>query len=192
MSVTTVDQFISNVQHWQKEYEALRQIILCSDLHETMKWKHPCYTLHNRNVVLIHDFKDYIALLFHKGALMSDPHNLLIQQTENVQSARQLRFTNLQDIENKAAIITAYLHEAIVIEQEKKTLPKNTTVDLSLPELVAAFSATPAFEHAFKALTPGRQRAYILHFSQPKQSKTRQSRIEKAIEAILAGKGLRE
>lgn len=153
---------------------------------------HPCYTLNKNNIVLIHGFKEYCALLFHKGALLQDTHGILIQQTENVQAARQIRFTNVQDIAEKEAIIKDYVSEAIAIEKAglEVALKKDTK---SIPdELQQKFEEEPALKTAFEVLTPGRQRAYILYFSQPKQSKTRVARIEKYTQQILNGKGLKD
>lgn len=187
-----VDEFISKAKKWQEEYRALRKIVHDCELTEEFKWMHPCYTLNNKNIVLIHGFKEYCALLFHKGALLQDPHGILIQQTENVQAARQIRFTNFQEIVEKEAIIKDYVSEAIAIEKAglEVALKKNTE---TIPdELQQKFEEEPALKTAFAALTPGRQRAYILYFSQPKQSKTRVSRIEKYIQQILNGKGLND
>lgn len=187
-----VDEFISKAKKWQEEYRALRKIVHDCELTEEFKWMHPCYTLNNKNIVLIHGFKEYCALLFHKGALLQDTHGILIQQTENVQAARQIRFTNVQEIVEKEAIIKDYVSQAIAIEKAglEVALKKNTE---TMPdELQQKFEEEPALKTAFEALTPGRQRAYILYFSQPKQSKTRVSRIEKYTQQILNGKGLND
>lgn len=187
-----VDEFISKAKKWQEEYRTLRKIVHDCELTEEFKWMHPCYTLNNKNIVLIHGFKEYCALLFHKGALLQDPHGILIQQTENVQAARQIRFTNVQEIVEKEAIIKDYVSQAIAIEKAglEVALKKNTE---TIPdELQQKFEEEPALKTAFEALTPGRQRAYILYFSQPKQSKTRVSRIEKYTQQILNGKGLND
>jgi uncharacterized protein YdeI (YjbR/CyaY-like superfamily) len=154
---------------------------------------HPCYTFDNKNIVLIHGFKDYCALLFHKGALLKDPHGILIQQTANVQAARQIRFTNVQEIDEMQLILKTYIDEAIEVEKSglQVTYKKNT--EYIIPEeLENKFVEIQGLKTAFEALTPGRQRAYLLHFSTPKQSKTRESRVEKYIPHILAGKGLND
>ena len=188
-----VDEFLSEEKKWKQEFEKLRSIVLDCELTEDFKWMHPCYTLNGKNIVLIHGFKEYCALLFHKGALLKDPHGILIQQTENVQSARQLRFTNFQEIVELESTIKAYILEAIEVEKAGLEVKgkKNTEITIS-EELQTKFDELPALKTAFEALTPGRQRAYILHFTQPKQSKTRESRIIKSIERILVGKGLND
>ncbi|MDK8180224.1 YdeI family protein [Paenibacillus sp. UMB4589-SE434] len=186
-----VDGFLSKAKKWKEEYGELRNIVLNSGLTEEFKWMHPCYTFEKKNIVLIHGFKEYCALLFHKGALLRDAHGILIQQTENVQAARQIRFTNLQEIVEMKAILKAYIHEAIEVEQAG--LEVNFTTEFVIPEeLQNKFDEIPVLKTAFEALTPGRQRAYILHFSGPKQSKTRESRVEKCTQQILNGKGLND
>ncbi|MFB6366431.1 YdeI family protein [Paenibacillus elgii] len=188
-----VDEFLSKAKTWKEEYEKLRQIVLDCELTEEFKWMHPCYTFENKNIVLIHGFKDYCALLFHKGALLQDAHGILIQQTENVQAARQIRFTHVQEIVEMETILKAYIHEAIKVEKTglEVTFKKNT--EFIIPEeLQNKFDENPALKTAFEALTPGRQRAYLLYFSQPKQSKTRESRVEKCTQQILDGKGLND
>ena len=187
-----VDEFISKAKKWQEEYRALRKIVHDCELTEEFKWMHPCYTLNNKNIVLIHGFKEYCALLFHKGALLQDPHGILIQQTENVQAARQIRFTNVQEIVEKEAIIKDYVSQAIAIEKAGLEVALKKDTETIPDELQQKFEEEPALKTAFAALTPGRQRAYILYFSQPKQSKTRVSRIEKYIQQILNGKGLND
>lgn len=189
-----VEEFLSKDSQWKEEYVKLRQIIHdCEELTEEFKWMHPCYTYKNKNIVLIHGFKEYCALLFHKGALLKDVQGILIQQTENVQAARQIRFTNLQDIVKKEAIIKEYIHEAIEVEKSGLKVKVKEHKEYIIPEeLQTKFDEIPALKTAFEALTPGRQRAYIFHFSQPKQSKTRVTRIEKAMERILNGKGLND
>lgn len=188
-----VDEFLGKAKKWQEEYETLRNIVLDCDLTEEFKWMHPCYTFEKKNIVLIHGFKEYCALLFHKGALLQDAHGILIQQTENVQGARQIRFTNVQEIVATETILKAYIHEAIEVEKAGLEVNfKNNTEFIVPEELQNKFDEIPALKHAFEALTPGRQRAYILHFSQPKQSKTRESRVEKCMQKILDGKGLKE
>jgi uncharacterized protein YdeI (YjbR/CyaY-like superfamily) len=188
-----VDEFIRNATKWKAEFEALRNIVLDCGLTEDFKWMHPCYTYENKNVVLIHGFKEYCALLFHKGALLQDPHGILIRQTEHVQAARQIRFTNVQEIIEMEPILKAYIHEAIEVEKAGLKVDGSKKAELTIPEeLQKKFAEMPALKTAFEALTPGRQRAYILYFSKPKQSKTRESRIEKYVPHILNGKGLHD
>ncbi|MCT2346190.1 YdeI/OmpD-associated family protein [Niallia taxi] len=188
-----VDEFINKAKSWQEEYIKLRSIIRDCELTEEFKWMHPCYTLNNKNIVLIHGFKEYVALLFHKGALLKDPEGILVQQTENVQAARQIRFTNLQEIVEKEAVIKAYIHEAIAVEEAGLEVELKKNEEYSVPEeLQQKFAENPVFKEAFEALTPGRQRAYLLHFSQAKQAKTREARIEKYLPHILEGKGLND
>ncbi|MCM3355076.1 YdeI/OmpD-associated family protein [Bacillus halotolerans] len=188
-----VDEFLSKAEKWKEEYERLRNIVLDCELTEDFKWMHPCYTFHKKNVVLIHGFKEYCALLFHKGALLQDPHGILIQQTENVQAARQIRFTNVQEIAEMEPILKAYINEAIEVEKAglEVNIKKNTEYIIT-EELQHKFDEIPALKTAFEALTPGRQRAYILYFSQAKQSKTRESRVEKYMKKIIDGKGLKD
>ncbi|MGR2792115.1 YdeI/OmpD-associated family protein [Bacillus subtilis] len=188
-----VDEFLSKAKKWKEEFEKLRTIILDCELTEDFKWMHPCYTYNNKNVVLIHGFKEYCALLFHKGALLQDAHGILIQQTENVQAARQIRFTNVQEINELENILKAYIHEAIEVEKAGLKVEVNKIIELNIPEeLQNKFDEIPALKTAFEALTPGRQRAYTLYFSQAKQSKTRESRVEKYVQKILDGKGLKD
>ncbi|BET56358.1 MULTISPECIES: YdeI/OmpD-associated family protein [Bacillus] len=188
-----VDEFLSKAKKWKEEFEKLRTIILDCELTEDFKWMHPCYTYNNKNVVLIHGFKEYCALLFHKGALLQDAHGILIQQTENVQAARQIRFTNVQEINELENILKAYIHEAIEVEKAGLKVEVNKNIELNIPEeLQKKFDEIPALKTAFEALTPGRQRAYTLYFSQAKQSKTRESRVEKYVQKILDGKGLKD
>ncbi|GLI90175.1 YdeI/OmpD-associated family protein [Bacillus subtilis] len=188
-----VDEFLSEAKKWKEEFEKLRTIILDCELTEDFKWMHPCYTYNNKNVVLIHGFKEYCALLFHKGALLQDAHGILIQQTENVQAARQIRFTNVQEINELENILKAYIHEAIEVEKAGLKVDVNKNIELNIPEeLQNKFDEIPALKTAFEALTPGRQRAYTLYFSQAKQSKTRESRVEKYVQKILDGKGLKD
>ncbi|CAM3592278.1 YdeI family protein [Aeromicrobium ponti] len=190
---TKVDEFLSKAEKWKEEFEKLRSIVLDCELTEEFKWMHPCYTFENKNIVLIHGFKEYCALLFHKGALLKDIHGILIQQTENVQAARQIRFTNVQEIAEMEAILKAYISEAIEVEKAGLEVKSKEHKEYIIPEeLQNKFDEIPALKTAFEALTPGRQRAYILHFSQPKQSKTRVSRIEKCMPKILDGKGLND
>lgn len=188
-----VDEFLSKATKWKEEYEKLRNICLDFELTEEFKWKHPCYTFNSKNIVLIHGFKEYCALLFHKGALIKDDHGILIQQTENVQAARQIRFTNVQEIVEMETILKAYIHEAIEVEKAGLEVDFKKDTEYKIPEeLQNKFDEIPALKAAFEALTPGRQRAYILYFSQAKQSKTRESRIEKYMEKILNGQGLKD
>lgn len=188
-----VDEFLSKATKWKEEYEKLRNICLDFELTEEFKWKHPCYTFNSKNIVLIHGFKEYCALLFHKGALIKDDHGILIQQTENVQAARQIRFTNVQEIVEMETILKAYIHEAIEVEKAGLEVDFKKDTEYKIPEeLQSKFDEIPALKAAFEALTPGRQRAYILYFSQAKQSKTRESRIEKYMEKILNGQGLKD
>ncbi|ALC81927.1 MULTISPECIES: YdeI/OmpD-associated family protein [Bacillus] len=188
-----VDEFLSKAKKWKEEYEKLRNIVLDCELTEEFKWMHPCYTFEKKNIVLIHGFKEYCALLFHKGALLQDTHGILIQQTENVQAARQIRFTNVQEIVEMETILKAYIYEAIEVEKAGLEVNYKKNTEFIIPEeLQNKFDEIPALKTAFEALTPGRQRAYILYFSGPKQSKTRVSRVEKCMQKILNGKGLND
>lgn len=188
-----VDEFLSKAKQWKDEFISLRNIILDCELTEDFKWKHPCYTLEGKNIVLIHGFKDYCALLFHKGALLKDTNRILIQQTENVQAARQLRFKSVKEIAEMKTTIKAYIQEAIEIEKAGLKVDLKEHTEYIIPEeLHNKFEEIPALKTAFEALTPGRQRAYIFYFSQAKQSKTREARIEKYKQQILDGKGLND
>ncbi|MFJ5713198.1 YdeI family protein [Neobacillus sp. NPDC093127] len=188
-----VDEFLSKAKKWKEEYEKLRNVVLDCELTEEFKWMHPCYTFEKKNIILIHGFKEYCALLFNKGALLKDTHGILIQQTENVQAARQIRFTNLQEIIEMETILKAYIYEAIEVEKAGLEVNFKKTTEYIIPEeLQNKFDELPALKTAFEALTPGRQRAYILYFSAPKQSKTRESRVEKYRQQILNGKGLND
>ncbi|WP_062746839.1 YdeI/OmpD-associated family protein [Shouchella tritolerans] len=189
-----VDEFLTNAKKWKEEYKKLRDIILDCDLTEEFKWMHPCYTFENKNIVLIHGFKDYCAVLFHKGALLKDAHGMLIQQTENVQAARQIRFTNVQEIIEREPILKDYIYEAIEVEKAGlKVKNDKDNTNLIIPEeLQSKFAEIPALKTAFDALTPGRQRAYILYFSGAKQPKTREARVEKYVQKILDGLGLKD
>lgn len=188
-----VDGFLRKAKKWKEEFEKLRAIVLDCGLTEDFKWMHPCYTFDNKNIVIIHGFKDYCALLFHKGALLQDPHGILIQQTENVQAARQIRFTHAQEIADIETILKNYILAAIEIEKASLEVELKKTTEYAIPEeLQHKFNELAGLKSAFEALTPGRQRAYLLHFSQPKQSKTRVSRIEKCVPQILDGKGLND
>jgi len=176
---------------WKNAYAELRVIALESGLAEELKWGHPCYMLKGKNIFLIHGFKDYCALLFHKGALLKDDHKILIQQTENVQGGRQIRFTSLKEIVKLERVVKNYIHEAIEVEKAGLKVELKKTVEFEMPEEFAQkLKAVPALKKAFNALTPGRQRGYLLHFASAKQSKTREARIEKNIERILEGMGL--
>ena len=186
-----VDWFFDKATQWQKEYEKLRMIILECGLTEELKWGCPCYQFENRNIVLIHGFKEYCALLFFKGALLADPDSILIQQTENVQSARQIRFTSAKQIVKMERILKAYVYEAFEVERAGLQVKLKKTKDLKIPEeFQSKLNKMPALKTAFDKLTPGRQRAYIFYFSQAKQSKTRAARVEKYLKQILNGKGL--
>ena len=188
-----VDAFLARASQWQAEFTELRRMVLSSGLREELKWGVPCYALGKSNVVLMHGFKDYCALLFVKGALLADPGGLLIQQTENVQSARQIRFTSLDQIVELEPAIRAYLAAAISVEQAGlKVEFKKTTEFAVTPEFQQRLEASPELKAAFQALTPGRQRAHLLFFAAPKQAQTRQARIEKSLPQIMAGKGLNE
>ncbi|WP_145413666.1 YdeI family protein [Paenibacillus xylanexedens] len=188
-----VDAYLSKIKTWKEESVKLREIILDCDLTEDYKWMHPCYTVNGKNVVLIHGFKEYCAIMFLKGSLLKDPHGILIQQTNNVQGGRQIRFTNLEQIIEQEEILKAYIREAIEVEQAGLKIEKKEVEQFAVPEeLQQQFDANPTFQAAFEALTPGRQRAYLYHFSQPKQSKTKTSRIEKCMQPIMEGKGLND
>jgi uncharacterized protein YdeI (YjbR/CyaY-like superfamily) len=188
-----VDFYFSKADKWQEEIKKLRMIILDCQLREELKWGVPCYTFQESNIVLIHVFKEYCALLFFKGALLKDANGILIQQTENVQAGRQIRFTNLREIVEMEPILKAYIHEAIDVEKAGLKVNYKKATEFIIPEeFINKFEEVPGLQDAFDALTPGRQRAYILYFSSPKQSKTRESRIEKCIQQILNGKGLND
>jgi uncharacterized protein YdeI (YjbR/CyaY-like superfamily) len=188
-----VDEFLSKAEKWQEEFEKLRMIILDCQLTEELKWGVPCYTFQKGNIVLIHGFKEYCALLFIKGALLHDAHGILIQQTENVQAGRQIRFTNVREIVAMETILKAYIYEAIEVEKAGLEVNFKKNTEFIIPEeFQNKFDEIPALKTAFEALTPGRQRAYILYFSEPKQSKTRESRVEKCMQQILNGKGLND
>jgi uncharacterized protein YdeI (YjbR/CyaY-like superfamily) len=194
-----VDFFFNKAQKWKEEYGQLRRIVLDCGLTEELKWGVPCYTLpsttgrQKKNIVLIHGFKEYCALLFVKGALLKNAKGLLIQQTKHVQAARQIRFTNTNEIIKQEPILKAYIREAIEVEKAGLNVDFKKTSEFKVPEeFQHKLNQMPALKKAFKALTPGRQRAYLFHFAQPKQSKTRTSRIEKCIPQILNGKGLND
>jgi len=188
-----VDFFFNKAKKWKEEFETLRTIILDCQLTEELKWGVPCYTIDKKNVVLMHGFKEYCAILFVKGALLKDKKGILIQQTENVQSARQIRFTNVREIVKMESLIKAYVKEAIEVKQAGLKVELKKTSDYKIPaEFQTQLDKNPALKEAFYALTPGRQRAYIFYFSQPKQSKTREARIEKYIDVIMDGMGLND
>jgi uncharacterized protein YdeI (YjbR/CyaY-like superfamily) len=185
--------YLRKAKKWQEEFEKLRMIVLECGLTEEMKWGHPCYTFEKSNVVLIHGFKEYCALLFFKGALLKDAKGILVQQTENVQAARQIRFTSVQEIVKMKPILKAYIREAIKVEKAWLEVSYKKTSEFKMPEeFQNRLNEMPALETAFKALTPGRQRGYLLYFSAPKQSKTRQARVEKCMPKILNGEGLND
>jgi uncharacterized protein YdeI (YjbR/CyaY-like superfamily) len=186
-----VDFFFSKDSNWQKEYGKLRTIILDCGLIEELKWGCPCYTFEEKNIVLIHGFKEYCAVLFFKGALLNDANGVLVQQTENVQAARQIRFTSLKEIVKMERILKAHIYEAIEVERMGLKVKLKKTKEFDIPEeFQQKLDKVRGLKKAFEALTPGRQRAYLLYFSSPKQSKTRVSRIEKYTQQILDGKGL--
>ncbi len=188
-----VDAFIGRARQWREEYEKLRAIVLGCGLTEELKWGVPCYTFENKNVVLMHGFKEYCALLFPKGALLKDRRGILIQQTENAQAARQVRFTSVREIAQLEPALKAYIDEAIAAEKAGLKVNLKTTSEFKVAEeFQSKLDAMPALKTAFDALTPGRQRAYLLYFSAPKQSKTRASRVEKCMPQILSGKGLND
>jgi uncharacterized protein YdeI (YjbR/CyaY-like superfamily) len=188
-----VDFYFNKAQKWHDVVRKLRTIILNCGLTEELKWGCPCYTFQKSNIVLIHDFKEYCALLFFKGALLNDANNILIRQTENVQAARQLRFTNIDEVIELEAIIKAYIFEAVEVEKAGLEVSLKRTEDFNIAEeFQSKLDGNTILRTAFEALTPGRQKAYLLHFSAPKQSKTREARVEKWIPLILAGKGLND
>lgn len=188
-----VDFFFEKNSKWQNEYKKLRSIALSCDLTEELKWGVPCYTFKKTNVILIHGFKEYCAFLFHKGALLKDTEGILIQQTENVQSARQIRFTNLHEIEKMEAVLKAYIFEAIEVEKAGLSIELKKTSEFTMvDEFKEILYSDEELKKAFEALTPGRQRGYLLYFSQAKQSKTRKDRIDKYRDHILSGKGLND
>jgi uncharacterized protein YdeI (YjbR/CyaY-like superfamily) len=189
----TVDFYFNKEKKWHEEVVKLRTVVLDCGLSEELKWGNPCYTFEKSNIVLIHVFKEYCALLFFKGALLSDPDGILIQQTKNVQAARQIRFTNTREITKLKNSIKAYIYEAIAVEKAGLKVTLKKTSEFTMPEeFKKKLKEMPALKAAFEALTPGRQRAYKLHFSTPKQSKTREARVGKYIPQILDGKGLND
>ena len=187
------DFFFEEDGQWHKEFQQLRTILLDTGLEEDLKWGCPCYTHQGRNIVLIHGFKEYCAILFFKGALLNDTEKVLIQQSENVQAARQIRFTTVKEISDLAKTIKTYVYEATEVEKSGIKVPMKKTKDFEMTEeFQHRLDEDPILKEAFEALTPGRQRAYLLHFSSAKQSKTREARIEKCIPQILIGKGLND
>jgi uncharacterized protein YdeI (YjbR/CyaY-like superfamily) len=188
-----MDVFFSKAKKWREEFEALRKIVLDCGLTEELKWRLPCYTFEKRNIVIIQGFKEYCALLFFKGALLQDAMGILIQQTKDMQAARQVRFTNVDEIVELEPSLKAYIYEAIEVEKAGLKVDLKKTGDFKVPEeFQKKLDEMPALKTAFEALTPGRQRAYIFYFSQPKQAKTRASRVEKYVQQILDGKGLND
>lgn len=188
-----VDFFFTKAKKWKEEYEKMRTIAIDCGLVEELKWGCPCYTFEKRNIVLIHGFKDYCAFLFFKGALLKDPKGILIQQTENVQAARQVRFTSVKEIEKLKATLKAYIYEAAELEESGAKMNYKKTSEFTMPdEFRSKLDKSPALKKAFEALTPGRQRGYLLYFSSAKQAKTRESRIEKYMPQILEGKGIED
>jgi len=188
-----VDTYLRKAKKWREEMEKLRMVCLDCELTEELKWDHPCYTYQKSNIVLIHGFKEYCALLFMKGALLRDPKGILVQQTENVQAARQIRFTNVREIVGMKPILKAYIKEAIEVEKAGLEVDYKKTSEFVIPEEFRnRLDESPALKTAFEALTPGRQRGYILYFSVAKQSKIRESRVEKCVQQILDGKGLND
>ncbi len=186
-----VDFYFTKAKQWQEEIGKLRTIVLNCGLMEELKWGVPCYTYQESNIVLIHVFKGYCALLFFKGALLKDTDGILIQQTKNVQAARQVRFVTVREIVEMKTTLKEYIHEAIEVEKAGLKVNLKKTAEYIIPEeFQSRLNVDPEVRTAFKSLTPGRQRAYILYFSAPKQSKTRESRIEKSLRKILNGKGL--
>ncbi|MCM3714423.1 YdeI/OmpD-associated family protein [Halalkalibacter oceani] len=187
-----VDDYLRKADKWKTEMEKLRAIVLTCPVEEEVKWGKPCYTVAGKNICIIQPFKEYVALMFFKGALLPDPHGVLIQMTENVQAARQLRFTSLGEIVEAESILKAYVHEAVEVEKAGLNVPAEKK-ELALPEeLQHKFAELPELQTAFEALTPGRQRAYVLYFTGAKQAKTRVARVEKYVKKILDGKGLNE
>ena len=188
-----VDFYFNKAKNWQEEIEKLRTIVLDCGLTEELKWGCPCYTFEGSNIVLIHVFKEYCAFLFFKGALLKDPKDILVQQTENVQAARQIRFTTVQEIVKMKTTLKAYIKEAIELEKAGLKVELKQTAEFTMPaEFKEILKEDAALKKAFKALTPGRQRGYLLYFSSAKQSKTREDRIKKCIPQILEGKGLND
>ena len=188
-----VDVFLRKAKKWQEEMAKLRRIILDCGLTEELKWGKPCYTFQKSNIVIIQGFKEHCALLFFKGALLNDANGILIKPGENTQAGRQIRFTTVREVVEMEPILKAYIHEAIEVEKAGLKVNLKKTSEFTIPEeFQSKLDEIPALKTAFQALTPGRQRAYILHFSAPKQSKTRESRVERSMQRILDGKGLND
>jgi uncharacterized protein YdeI (YjbR/CyaY-like superfamily) len=188
-----VDWYFNKATKWQKELQKMRAIVLDCDLVEVLKWGVPCYTFEKNNIVLIHDFKDYCAFLFFKGAILKDPKGILIQQTENVQAARQVRFSSIKEVVKLEKVLKAYIYEAIANEEAGLKVELKKTKEFVIPEeFNNKLAKLPALKKAFYGLTPGRQRGYLLYFSSAKQAKTRQSRVDKCVPQILEGKGLED
>lgn len=186
-----VDPFFSKAKQWKEEFERLRRIVLACGLSEDLKWGVPCYSLEGENIVLMHGFKEYCALLFFKGALMKDPDKILVQQTSNVQASRQIRFTDVSEINKMSTLLKSYVKAAIEVEKAGLKVTFKKTAEFKMPEeFRSVLAERPALKTAFEALTPGRQRAYLLYFSSAKQSATRTARVEKCAPQILEGKGL--
>ena len=188
-----VDGFLGKAKKWRSEFEKLRNLCLDCGLTEELKWGKPCYTYQGSNVVLIHGFKDYCALLFFKGALLKDPKGILVQQTENVQATRQIRFTNVREIVEMEPTLKAYIKEAVEAEKAGLEVSYKKTSEFVIPqEFQNRLDESPTLKNAFRALTPGRQRGYLLYFSAAKQPTTREARVEKCVQQILNGKGLND
>jgi uncharacterized protein YdeI (YjbR/CyaY-like superfamily) len=191
--IPEVDLFLAKANKWQEEMEYLRGIILDCQLTEEIKWGKPCYSFQNNNIVIIQGFKEYCALLFFKGALLHDESGILIKTGENTQVGRQVRFTGVREIREMEHLLKTYIYEAVEVEKAGLKVTLKKTSEFNMPEeFQQKLDEMPALKTAFEALTPGRQRAYLLHFSEPKQSKTREARVEKYIEQILNGKGLND
>lgn len=187
------EEFFQKESKWKEEYNKLREIVLECDLKEDFKWMHPCYTVNGKNVVVIHGFKEYCAILFFKGALLKDPNKILIQQTENVQSPRQVRFTNLSEIVELAPSLRSYIVEATEIEKSGKRVKLKPTADYEVPdEFSKVLEEMPELKKAFESLSPGRQRSYLFYFNSAKQSSTRRERVNRYIEKIMEGKGIND
>lgn len=188
-----IDEYYNNLKKWKNEAELIRNIFIECDLTEEYKWMHPCYTFDKKNIAVFHDFKEYCAISFFKGALLKDPDNILIQPTANSQAGRQIRFTNISEIKKLVPIIKTYIAEAINVEKMGFKIKYKSTSDFDFPdELQEIFESNPDFKNAFDSLTPGRQKGYLLHFSSAKQQQTRINRIEKYMNRILDGKGIRD
>ena len=188
-----IDAYLDKQKNWKPETAELRKIVLSCGLSEELKWGVPCYTHEGKNVIIIHGFKAYVALLFFNGALLKDPHGLLFQQTANVQAGRQIRFKDISEIIEKASILRSYIKEAVEVEKAGRKVVMKKTSEYNIPEEFSKkLKEDPRLKKAFESLTPGRQRGYILYFSQPKQAKTRETRIEKYMKQILKGKGLQD